>query len=115
MDKVEIYRSYIREVLTEIGNYKSLKDNYETQLVFDTEHDHYQIVHIGWDEYKRIYSCPIHIDIKDGNIWIQRNMTDINIAEEFLEKGVPKEDIVLGLYHPYKRPYTGFGVDDKAA
>jgi hypothetical protein len=24
--------------------------------------------------------------------------------------GVPKEDIVLGLHPPYKRPYTDYGV-----
>jgi hypothetical protein len=24
--------------------------------------------------------------------------------------GIPKEDIVLGLHPPYKRPYTGYGV-----
>jgi len=24
--------------------------------------------------------------------------------------GVPKEDIILGLHPPYKRPYTDYGV-----
>lgn len=52
----------------------------------------------------------IHLDIKDEKIWIQRNMTDIQIAEELTEMGVPKEDIVLGLQPFYQRQYTKYGV-----
>jgi XisI protein len=41
-------------------------------------------------------------DIKDGKIWIQRNMTEADLGQELVEMGVPKEDIVLGLHPPYK-------------
>jgi hypothetical protein len=27
----------------------------------------------------------------------------------YLEMGIPKEDIILGLHPSYKRPYTGYG------
>lgn len=37
-------------------------------------------------------------------------MIDVDIAQELLEIGIKKEDIVLGLHPPYKRPYTGYGV-----
>ena len=56
------------------------------------------------------YHCFIHIDIKDGKIWIQRNMTEADLAQELVEMGVAQEDIVLGLHPPYKRPLTGYGV-----
>ena len=58
----------------------------------------------------RIYRSIIHIDIKDGKIWLQQNLTDQNPAEELVEMGVPREDIVLGLQPLYKRPYTDYGV-----
>jgi hypothetical protein len=32
------------------------------------------------------------------------------MANELVELGVPKEDIILAFHAPYKRPYTGFGV-----
>ncbi|MGB3403955.1 MAG: element excision factor XisI family protein [Microcoleaceae cyanobacterium] len=32
------------------------------------------------------------------------------MGEELVLMGVPKEDIILGLHPPYKRPYTGYGV-----
>ncbi|WP_445299415.1 MULTISPECIES: element excision factor XisI family protein [unclassified Microcoleus] len=50
------------------------------------------------------------LDIKDSKIWIQRNMTEVDIAREFVEMGVSEDDIVLGLHPPYKRPHTGLGV-----
>jgi len=37
-------------------------------------------------------------------------MTEIDIAEELVKMGVPKEDIILGLHPPYKRPCTDYEV-----
>jgi hypothetical protein len=50
------------------------------------------------------------VDIKGSKIWIQHNMTEADIGQELVEKGVPSSDIVLGLRPPYKRPYTNYGV-----
>jgi hypothetical protein len=65
---------------------------------------------LGWDGYERIYNCIIHLDIKDEKVWIQRNTTDILIAEELVEMGISKQDIILGLQPPYKRPFTKYGM-----
>ena len=111
MERVVQYRKYIRQLLTAHATLASSHLNeVECQLVFDTEHDHYQVLDVGWDKLKRIYNCFIHLDIKDGKIWIQRNMTEADLARELVEMGVPGEDIVLGLHPAYKRPYTGYGV-----
>lgn len=37
-------------------------------------------------------------------------MTENDLAHELVEMGVDKEDIILGLHPPYKRPYIGYGV-----
>ncbi|WP_293064495.1 element excision factor XisI family protein [Okeania sp. SIO2B3] len=37
-------------------------------------------------------------------------MTEIRIAQELVERGVPKEDIVLGFQAPEMREYTDYGV-----
>ena len=110
MEEVEKYRRFVQEVLSDIAKIKDVLPEIETQLIFDTKRDHYQIVRIGWRDLDRTYGVPIHIDIKDGKIWIQQNMTDYDFIEDLLEKGIPKEDIVLAFHPPYKRPYTGFGV-----
>ncbi|WP_414754253.1 XisI protein [Anabaena sp. CCY 9910] len=110
MDKLEQYRQYIQNILTKHGQYKPHCEEIENQLIFDTMHDHYQLMRIGWNGLSRVYHAVIHFDIKNEKIWIQQNMTDVDLAQELLEMGVPKEDIVLGLQPPYKRPYTGYGV-----
>lgn len=110
MERLEQYRQAIRQFLTDQAETEKEQDSVECQLVFDTEHDHYQLLDVGWDGLKRIYYCYIHLDIKSGKIWIQRNMTERDIAAELVEMGIPKEDIVLGLHPPYKRAYTGYGV-----
>lgn len=51
MGKIELYRTYIQQVLREYVEQASSHDDHdevETELVFDTERDHYQVVHTGW-------------------------------------------------------------------
>jgi XisI protein len=110
MDRVEQYRGYIKQLLTEYASYKSLNKTIERQFVCDTENDHYQIVNMGWDGQRRIYGCTIHLDIKNGKIWIQHNMTEIDLAQELVELGVSKADIVLGLHSPFMRQFTDYAV-----
>jgi len=52
----------------------------------------------------------LHLDLKDGKIWIQHNGTEIDIANELVSLGVSKEDIVLAFQEPLIRQYTGFAV-----
>jgi hypothetical protein len=65
---------------------------------------------VGWKGLERIYYTVLHFDIKEGKVWLQHNATDIDIGQELVEMGISKEDIVLGLHPPYKRPYTSYGV-----
>lgn len=63
---------------------------------------------MGWSN-KR-YGCVLHLDIKDGKIWIQHDGTEGGIALELVERGVPKQDIVLGFHSPLKHQFTEFAV-----
>lgn len=111
MDKIETYRQSIRTLLLKHNQHPPKHSNgVENELFFDTEHDRYQLMRVGWQELKRVYHTVMHFDIKDGKIWVQHNMTEADVGQELVDLGVPKEDIVLGLHPPYKRPYTGYGV-----
>ena len=61
-------------------------------------------------ELHRVYECLLHVDIREGKVWIQEDRTEVGLACELMELGVPKDDIVLAFHAPYKRPYTGFAV-----
>ena len=110
MDKLENYRSCIQSLLEKYAQSKPRNGDIENELFFDTIHDRYQLMRVGWNGLERIYYTVLHFDIKDGKIWLQCNATDIDIGRELIEMNIAKEDIVLGLHPPYKRPYTGYGV-----
>jgi XisI protein len=110
MDKLERYRTQIQELLEEIASHEGSPAEIKTELVIDRAHDHYLLVHVGWHENKRHYGNVVHLDIQNEKVWLQEDNTDYQVAERLIEKGIPKEDIVLAFHAPYKRPYTGFAV-----
>jgi XisI protein len=110
MDTINCYRQAIQELLTDYEKVPIANGEIESQAVFDTQRDHYQMMNVGWDGHRRVHGCVLHLDIKDGNIWVQQNMTEMRIAHELVAMGVPKEDIILGFQAVYVREYTGFGV-----
>ncbi|NJN12855.1 MAG: XisI protein [Richelia sp. RM2_1_2] len=109
---VEQYRQYIRHILEERKKRASMSRNYEeyeVQTIFDEQQDHYQLLYVGWRGNKRDFGCILHLDIKDGKIWIQHDGTEVGIANQLVEMGVPKQDIVLAFHEPYIRQFTEFG------
>ena len=105
---VELYRQWIQQLLLERSQRKLSQPEIETQAVLDTERDHYLLLHTGWRGNRRTHDCSLHLDIKDGKIWIQHDGTEIGIATQLLELGVPPSDIVLAFHSPNMRQYTEF-------
>ena len=127
------YSQIIQDILSN-HSINDTANGTEIQLLFDMQRHHYQVlypihlenlsfrhrknyrfqlrrgINIGWKQQIRTYGVIIHVDIKDDKIWIQRDGTEIGIANELIAAGVPKEDIVLEFYAPYKRQFTGFAV-----
>ena len=46
MDKIETYRMHIKRLIAEYGKYKPSYGEIDVELIFDTEHDHYQLVNV---------------------------------------------------------------------
>jgi hypothetical protein len=78
--------------------------------VFDLETDQYLILSEGWEKQQHLHSCLIHIEIINEKVWIQLDNTEEGIAEELIQAGIPKQEIVLGFHEPEIRPFTGFAV-----
>ncbi len=113
MDKLNLYQNVIKEILLDIYNLGKSTRNREgidSQYVFDTENNHYILIDVGWKKREYMYASFVHIDIKDGKIWIQRNNTEFDLAELLVQKGVAKQDIVLGLHSPFMRQFSDYGV-----
>jgi XisI protein len=110
MASINEYRHLVQDLLTEYSEIKATNEEVEAELVFDLLRDRYQVVHTGWSGQRRIYGCVLHLDIKNGKIWIQHDGTEGGIALELIERGVPKQDIVLAFHSPFKRKFTDFAV-----
>jgi XisI protein len=110
MAELTEYQTKIQNLLTELAAYGSSDLEVESQLVFDVERNHYQLMHVGWRNKHRIYGCVVHLDIKDGKIWIQHNGTEFDIAVKLAEMGIDKQDIVNGFHSSYMRQFTEFAV-----
>jgi hypothetical protein len=115
---IEQYRQYIQHLLTERSQRATKPQNtqeYEVQTIFDTERDRYQLLYVGWRGNKRIFGCILHLNIKNGKIWIQHDGTEIGIANQLAEMGVPRQDIVLAFHEPEVRQFTDFGTGEAIA
>jgi hypothetical protein len=102
------YREIIKQI---IGQYADLKPSYgdvQVEAIYDEKTDHYELIYAGWDGPRRIHGSVIHVDIRDGLIWIQHDGTEAGIADELIAAGIPRERIVLAFHPPRQRKHTPF-------
>ncbi|HBE21487.1 MAG TPA: XisI protein [Cyanobacteria bacterium UBA11149] len=112
---LEQYRQFIRQILSERAQRTPIQQNaqeYEVQTIFDSEQDRYQLLYVGWRGDKRDFGCILYVNIKNGKIWIQHDGTEAGIANQLVEMGVPKQDIILAFHEPYVRQFTDFGTGE---
>ncbi len=109
MDRLKRYRQIVQEVLREYHqiNEKS-GSTIESALAFDEVQDQYLLLLMGWRKDERIKSVMIHIRLKDDKISIEEDWTEDGVATDLLQKGIPREEIVLAFHPPHVRKYTEF-------
>ncbi len=112
------YRKLVKQVLQQHAAIKPAYGEIEVGTLFDQESDpselgkanRYQVMRSGWLKERRVYGALIHIDLKDSKCWIQYDGTEVGVANELVELGIPKEDIVLAYHAPLLREYGEFAV-----
>ena len=110
MASIEKLRDAVKQLLTEYAQIPTYDSQVEYKTIFDLKSDRYMLISIGWYRDRRIHDCIMHLDIIDGQIWIQANNTDRYIAEELVAAGILPKSIVLGLQPPEVRQFTAYGV-----
>lgn len=111
MGDVTRYRELVEGILREYGSYKPSYGDVEVEVIIDPSIGHYQLMTVGWHGQHRVHGCIVHVDIKDGKIWIQHDGTEEGIANRLVAAGVPREDIVLAFHTPFMRRFTEFAVN----
>lgn len=110
MADLEKHRQYIKELILDRAKNKYANSSLEKKPVFDSERDRYLLMVTGFEGIKRYDYALIDVEIRNGKFWIHYDGTEDGVATYLLEKGVPKENIVLAFYSPEKRKLTDFAV-----
>ena len=110
MDKLISYRQLVKRCLSDWEAYirRARRHGVEIQHVFDEANDHYLLLYLGWDRDRRVCQTALHLRIRCGKIWIERDETEDGIATALVRAGVPQQDIVLAFHPPELRRLTEF-------
>ena len=110
MDKLETMRETIEKVLLSYTEPPFAEEGIETEVVFDRERDRYLLVEVGWEKALRVHQTVVHLDIINGKTWIQLDKTPHGIATDLLERGLSKNEIVLGFRSETLRKMSEFAL-----
>jgi ketopantoate reductase len=108
MDTLTEYRRVIRQVITDYSKVVPSRGDIQREVIFDEGNDHYELMYAGWNGPHRIHGSVVHVDIRDGKVWIQYDGTPDGIAEELVKQGIPRDHIVLAFKPPEVRKYTDY-------
>ena len=111
MEKLATYQKVLGDIIESYAaGKKSLTPEVEWQAIIDHNHGQYQLLSVGWHKSRYVFSVAFHFSLKAGKVWIMQNNTDRMIADELVEKGIAKHDIVLGFVPASAREASGFAV-----
>ena len=102
-------REILEQALRECARFYA-SDDARTLTIFDRQNGQFLLMDEGWDGFKHIHRVWVHVELRDGKFWIQKDGTEDGIAVDLMNAGVPKERIVLAFQHPGHRQYGEFAV-----
>ena len=108
MDQLNHYRTLIEKIMTSHAEIPFPIGQLESKTIFDRSQDSYMLLTVGWNNGERIHHVVTHVDIIEGKLWVQHDVTEEGIATELVAEGIPKSVIVLGFHEPEVRRHTDF-------
>ncbi len=108
METLDQYRTIIKDLLYHYASFPPSHGDIDVEVIIDERNDHYELMYTGWSGPYRIHGCAIHIDIRNGKVWIQHDGTDEVIAEVLVAAGIPRDQIVLGFREPALRQVSDY-------
>lgn len=110
MDKISHYRQLVQKIISDHAEQSPTHGNIETIPVYDTANDTYLLLDVGWAETGRIYAVILHLSLREGKVWIERDTLEMGVTSALLEAGIVQDDIVLAFYRPERRAMVEFPI-----
>ena len=110
MDKLKEFYNVIYPILKEYADLPYYDRNLQHKLIISDDQKDYLLMTIGWKDDVKIHGCVVHLEIINDKIWIHRDGLEDGIANDLVNAGIPKNEIVLAFHPPDIRPFTDFAV-----
>jgi len=108
MDKKTRYRHILKDYLLALAHDWTTNPSESVEVVCDNDGGHFLLLFYGWTDQGHLHSVPIHLEIRDDKVWVQENLTEIEVDDDLVALGIPKSDIVLGVLPPEYRVFSEF-------
>jgi hypothetical protein len=105
VETVEAHRRAIHRVLDEYRAFlaSQTSSDVDTEVISDDEHGQYMLMRIGWRGETRVRRALFYLRLRNDRIWIEEDWTKDGIANELVQAGVPRQNIVLAFQEPVVR------------
>lgn len=110
MDNIDQYRNIIQTILQAYADIPCSYGQITTELIVSQDCNHFLLIDEGWRDGLRVHGCLVHVQLRDGKIWIQRDGIEEGVTDELVASGIPKDKIVLAFHPPEVRQYTGYAI-----
>jgi hypothetical protein len=93
--KLKKYRQILQQVTEMHAKMPAEPDDVESFAVCDPVNGQYLLLDVGWEGEERAHYVVFHLRLKDGKVLIEQDGIEYGIAQDLIEAGIPKEDIVI--------------------
>ncbi len=104
---IETIKAAISDYAKDEPSYGEIK----IEKIFDDQLGHYELMYAGWSDDLRVHGSVIHLDVVDNKAWVEYDGTEYGIAKELRDRGIPREQIVLGFMPEERRQHSEFAVN----
>lgn len=105
MGKIERYKKILASELDFYANYKYVDmPILNNQAIISQDNNIFILIVMGWHRKDYIHNLVFHIEIKEDKVVIHEDRTDFGMANELMEKGISKSDIILNYLKPSIKP-----------
>lgn len=95
MDTTAHYKEIVKQVIQKYAQLRPSHGDIRLDTVFDETQSRYALMQVGWDRGRRVRGNLIYIKILDGLVRIEYDGMESSIAQDFIELGIPEEQIVF--------------------
>lgn len=103
MDKVTHYRQIIQQVIEQYAREMSHGNQVKILPIYDTQHDQYLLVSLGWSNKRREHAIVFHAQLRNDQIYIEDDRTEEGLSNELLTAGVSELDIKWAWMNSFHR------------